>query len=237
MTVGICDDERKIRKYISDMVGIYDAKLDVVMFESGEELLKYGGRLDILFMDIQMPDVNGMDVARELRKQDEELLIIFISALEEYVFKAFDVGAFNYLVKPIDKVKFYEVLGKACALVEAKEKSSGGKADGDRVMLIHSHGVHINVRIDDIIYAEVLNRKVTIYMTDGNSYEYYGKLADLSALAGEAFFRVHRAYLVNMRYVKSYNADTIYMTKGCVQVSKAKYKDFVQAFLRFTIKE
>ena len=236
MTVGICDDEREIRTYIAEKIRLYDAEIDTVLFEGGEELLSYSDKLDILFLDIQMSGIDGMKTAEKLRQKDESLIIIFVTALEEYVYKAFDVGAFNYLVKPIDKVKFYEVLNKAVANVNNKQENETSAGKSDRVMLINSHGIHTNVRIDDIVYAEVLNRKVTLHMTD-DTYEYYGKLSELEALAGDSFFRVHRAYLINMKYVRSYNGDSIRLTKGNVQMSKAKYKDFVKAFLRYTVKE
>lgn len=235
MTIGICDDEKEIRTYIAEKIKLYDADINVVLFESGEELLSYNDKLDILFLDIQMSGTDGIRVAELLRLKNKSLVIIFVTALTEYVYKAFDVGAFNYLVKPIDKVKFFEVLNKAVAHVNNIQDNES-VVENDRMMLIHSHGVHMNVKIDDIVYAEVLNRKVTLHMPDDN-IEYYGKLSDLEALAGDAFFRVHRAYLINMKYVRSYNGDSIRLTNGSVQMSKAKYKDFVKAFLRYTVKE
>ncbi|MBQ9610725.1 MAG: response regulator transcription factor [Lachnospiraceae bacterium] len=236
MTIGVCDDEREIRTYIAEKIRLYDSDINVVLFESGEKLVGYNDKLDILFLDIQMSGTDGIKAAEQLRAKDKSLVIIFVTALTEYVYRAFDVGAFNYILKPIDKVKFYEVLNKAVAYVNNNQEDKAATEENDRVMLIHSHGVHTNVRIDDIVYAEVLNRKVTLHMTD-DTYEYYGKLSDLEALAGDSFFRVHRAYLINMKYVRSYNGDSIRLTNGNVQMSKAKYKDFVKAFLRYTVKE
>lgn len=236
MRIAICDDEKNVREYIKEKINIFDKDIEVICFEKGEDIITFDDGFDILFLDIQMPGMNGMDIARTLRKENESLIIIFVTALEEYVFKAFDVGAFNYLLKPLDKVKLLEVLNKAVLHVKNMEKTSKASNKKERTMLIHSNGMHTNIVIDDIIYAEVFNRKITLHMIDGE-IEYYGKLSDLSDMAGKDFFRTHRAYLINMNYVKSYEQTTVYLNDIAIPISKAKYSEFVKAFLRFNVRE
>ncbi len=94
-------------------------KADLLLYQSGEELLLTDAEPDILLLDIQMSGKNGMETARELRRKSKKTILIFVTALEDFVFQAFDVGAFHYLVKPFDDNKFTEVLGNAVREYEA----------------------------------------------------------------------------------------------------------------------
>ena len=98
--------------------------------------------------------------------------------------------------------------------------------------MISSNGVHSKVILDEIIYAEVFNRKVVIHKMD-ETIEYYGKMSDLEVLAGDTFFRPHRAYLINFKYVVKYDATTIYMEKGSVLMAKQNYPEFVRKYMKY----
>jgi len=102
MQIAICDDEKNIRELIASKVMHLFPKAEIAFYASGDELLLSDKAIDILFLDIQMSGRNGMETARELRKKDKKVILIFVTAAEEYVFQAFDVGAFHYIVKPID---------------------------------------------------------------------------------------------------------------------------------------
>ena len=95
MRIAICDDEKNIRELIGNKVVEQYSEADIVFFPSGEELLLSDKHIDILFLDIQMSGKNGMETARELRKKEKGMILIFVTAMEEYVFQAFDVGAFH----------------------------------------------------------------------------------------------------------------------------------------------
>ena len=107
LRIAICDDEKEIRNNIERNIRLIYADVSIVQFEDGKTLLAYTEQIDILFLDIQMQPIDGMETARELRKAGNRMTIIFVTAIEEYVFQAFDVGAFHYLVKPIEQVKFF----------------------------------------------------------------------------------------------------------------------------------
>ena len=113
MRIAICDDEKNIRELIKGKIANQYPNANIIFYNSGEELLLSDEHIDILFLDIQMSGKNGMETARELRKKDKSVIIIFVTAAEEYVFQAFDVGAFHYIVKPINDTKFTEVLHRA----------------------------------------------------------------------------------------------------------------------------
>lgn len=230
MRIAICDDEKNIRELIGNKVLKQYPEADIVFFQSGEELLLSDNHIDILFLDIQMSGRNGMETARELRKKDKNVILIFVTAVEEYVFQAFDVGAFNYIVKPIDDTKFADVLCRAVA--EWHSQNTDVRELEANYVMINNGGVHTKVVIEDIVYAEVFNRKVVIHKLD-DEIEYYGKMSDLEAVAGDSFFRPHRAYLINFKYVEKYDATTIYLEKGTALMAKQNYPEFVKKYMKY----
>lgn len=230
MRIAICDDEKNIRELIRNKVVKQYPEAEIFFFSSGEELLLSDIHIDILFLDIQMSGRDGMETARELRQRDKNVFIIFVTAVEEYVFQAFDVGAFHYIVKPIDDTKFTDVLHRAVA--ELNSKGEKVKEAEEKYVLINNSGVHTKVILDDIVYAEVFNRKVVIHKMN-ETIEYYGKMSNLESLAGESFFRPHRAYLINFKYVKKYDATTIYLEKGTALMAKQNYPEFVKKYMKY----
>lgn len=185
--------------------------------------------IDLLFLDIQMPGRNGMEIARELRRQQRDILIIFVTALSDYVYEAFDVDALNYLVKPFDDEKLFHVLDKA---VRHRKSAATKDSMQPRAILVKRGGLSTKVPLSDIIYAEVFNRKVMLHTIHGD-IEYYGKLTDLSEQAGADFYRTHRAYLVNLHYVEKYNATTVWLEQGTALLSKKQFSGFVRQYMQF----
>ena len=201
MRIAICDDEVSMVQILEEKIKklLPDAVIDKYL--SGDELIASGSKPDILFLDIQMPGMDGMETAKVLRQDNENMILIFVTAAEEYVFQAFDVGAFHYLVKPFSDEKFKEVVTKA---VHNIKRSSRLEKD-EKYIMVQTAGSHIKIFLRDIVYAEVYNRKVIIH-TRSTDIEYYGKLQELSDMAGTDFFRTHRAYLVHFKYVEKYDA-------------------------------
>lgn len=233
MQIAICDDEKEIRELLAGKVQGICPEADISIYKTGEELIT-GEQPDILLLDIQMPGRNGMEVARELRKKWKDAILIFVTAMEEYVFQAFDVGAFHYIVKPFTDEKLEAVLKNAKAQYQEKQKRRQGnlREQEERYILVQKGGIHTKVFLKDIVYAEVFNRKIMIHKTDGE-LEYYGKLSELEKQLGEDFFRPHRAYLVHFKYVEKYNATTIYLEKGTALMAKKNYPEFVKSYLKY----
>ncbi len=228
MQIAVCDDEREIREMFAEKIGKLYPKADLSLYRSGEELLSSAKEPDIVLLDIQMPGRNGMETAR-----DKKVIIIFVTALDDFVFQAFDVGAFHYLVKPFHDAKFAEVLQSAVEQYEDRKKLEGA---GRRVempsLLITTGGKHVTVSLEDIVYAEVFDRKVILHTMDAD-IEYYGKMKELEEKAGDEFYRTHRSFLVNFGFIKKYNATTVYLKKGQVPMAKQNYQDFVRQYLRY----
>ena len=233
MRIAVCDDEKESRDAFAEKIKVLYPAAALSCYSSGEELLSSGGGADIVLMDIQMPGKNGMEIARELRKYNKKAILIFVSVLDDYVFQAFDVGAFHYLIKPVDDEKFAEVLFRAIEQFEDREKwgETSRRSEAPNLM-VTAGGKHIAVKLEEMVYAEVFGRKIMLHMIDSD-IEYYGKMKELQEKAGDEFYRSHRAFLVTFNFVRKYDATTIYLEKGQALMAKQNYHDFVKSYLRF----
>ena len=229
MRIGICDDRQEARELIAEKIKRLYPTEKIVCYSSGTALLDEATLPDLLFLDIRMPKPDGMATAKQLRERSRNLILIFITALPEYVFEAFDVGAFHYLVKPFSDEKFAQVLSSARRQYHENAASS---ALVKEPLSICTHGQHITVNPDDIVYAEVFNRKITIHTLDSD-IEYYGKMKELAERGGDGFFRPHRAYLVNFAYVRRYDGTTISLKRGEALMAKQNYAEFVRCYLKY----
>lgn len=232
MRIGICDDQRENRELMADKIKKLYPVEEVILYQSGQEVLEMLPIPDILFLDIQMPELDGMETARKLRKLGQKIIIIFVTVTKDYVFQSFDVGAFHYLVKPFKDEKFAEVLNNAVRQFEDRERENISTKKKIPSLMVTTKGEHITIHLQDIVYAEVFDRKVIIHTIDAD-IEYYGKMKELERRAGEEFYRPHRAYLVNFNYIKKYDASTIYLKRGQALMAKQNYQDFVRAYLKF----
>lgn len=253
----ICDDERDAVTTLSEKIAArYGVRgIETVGVCSGEELLSViatkkplqkstdtnrksaenlqaDAENDIILLDIQMPNMSGMETAKELRRQGNDAVIIFLTGLEEPVFDAFEVEAFRYLVKPVSDDLLYAALDAAIEKVERNSGQNGTENKAKTDLFIIENGQHVRVPISDIIYAEVFNRQIILHCT-GGTHEYYGKMAELEELTGNTFYRSHRSYLLNLRYVTGYSGREITTKGGTVILSKKKYPEFVRIYMAY----
>lgn len=234
MTIAVCDDDDKIRKHLVGMIRSFTDKCEnpvqILEFSGGEELLVSEGKPDIVIMDIGMGGMNGMEAAARLR-QVSDAILIFVTALKDYVFDAFDVGAFHYLLKPVDENKFFEVLERALGEIEVR---NGKKRAGFTVKTLEGFRT---VKSNDIYYAENIARKIVLHTKEGD-ISYYEKMEHLEKQLGSGFFRCHRGYLVSLDKVKQYDSRQIELINGdIILLSRQKYPDFVQAYMKYMVEE
>lgn len=238
MKVAICDDEKPIRDYIEKCVREVKPDACVLQYSDASDMVSASFDADILFLDIQMPGMDGMKAARILRTMGNKTIIVFVTAVEEYVFQAFDVGAVQYIVKPFDRSKLVETLKRAIDLaverrsIEDALTETKDSADNES-FLIKSGGVNRKIILADISYAEVIEHRIILHMNDREQIEYYGKMSDLEKVAGDDFFRVHRAYLINLSCVKSYDAKTVTVQGEEIPVARGKYQELVKSYLSY----
>ena len=244
MNIAVCDDEENIRYLIKRLIEKQDVSCQIMEFSSGEELLRFWEQedreqLDILFLDISMDGTDGMETAEQISAWKEEReeplwgslpLLIFVTGYPEYMSKAFSVSAFQYLVKPIDEKEFEDVFARAvreCRCLNRKKNTEPGE------ILVRSGSITRNVPVIDIYYIESSNRKIIVSMRD-EEIECYGKISEMEEELREGFFRIHKGYLVNMKYVERYSRTEVQMKNGkSLLISKYKYQDFIKAYLEY----
>ena len=235
----VCDDDKNDALTIASEVESILQKNIARVFLSWEEMMDAVRDHDIVLLDIEMPGADGLTVARKLRHRAKGVVIIFVTAIGDYVFDAFTVDAFRYLVKPVDRQKLAEVIFAAIKRREDDirnsfpELRSGQPIAESGHLLVTSGGQHIAVAFSDLVYAEIYNRIVILHLENGDDIEYYGKISDLEKLAGNGFFRCHRSYLINLGYIRRYDSEKITLQRGTVSVAKAKYADFVKRYMEF----
>lgn len=244
MNIAVCDDEENIRIYIKKLIEAQDAACQIMEFSSAGELLQFWKQedreqIDILFLDISMDGTDGMEAEEQIRKWKEERgeavwgslpFLIFVTGYPEYMPKAFTVNAFQYLVKPIDEKEFEDVFAQAVREFRYLEEK---KNTEPREILVRNGNVTRKVLVDDIYYIESSNRKIIVFMQSGK-IECYGKIGELENELKEGFFRIHKGYLVNMKYVERYSRTEVLMKDGSsLLISKYKYQDFIKAYLGY----
>ena len=197
MKLAICDDEKRIRDIIAESVKEVSEKIEIEFYADAKGILSASFDSDILFLDIQMPGIDGMGAAKMLRSSGKKTVIVFVTALEDQVFNAFDVGAFNYIVKPFTKAKIIEVFKKAVKQAEDQrlvETAIFEQEEAGRTITVKSGGTNTRVILSEVQYAEIYDRRIILHMESSDDIEYYGRISDLENIAGKDFFRVHRAY-------------------------------------------
>lgn len=228
--IAICDDEQNSRKYLRTLIQEQNTACEIMEYASGEELLHSENAYDVLFLDIDLKEeLSGMQLAKRIRscEQKRQPILIFITGYKEYVFDAFDVDAFHYLVKPVSKEKFAEVCEKA--FHQIKED----KEPYVRTIHIQSGTINKVISMDEIFYVESQNHKVFFHTKHG-VYDYYAKISDLEEQLKESFFRIHKGFLINLTYIDYYTKSEVVLLSGeRLPLSKYKYADFVKAYLRF----
>ena len=165
-----------------------------------------------------------METARALREQKNHSLLVFVTILKEYVYDAFEVEAFDYLLKPLDSIHFNRTMDRAVRTLAQRTAKN----------LIVQKGISCQViPLSQIIYCEVQGRKIYIHQNNGKVVDYYNKLEDLEQHVDGRFFKCHRSYLVNLDYVRGCHGGQIALSQGGeIPVSRLRERDLTQALLR-----
>lgn len=225
---AICDDEPQMAQDIADQLASYmketDIDYSVNCFPSGYALLKSSDEFSIVFLDIQMKRPDGMETARLLRQRDSRSLLVFVTVLKDRVFDVFPLETFDYLLKPLDRDRFRRTMDRALRWLQqdAAKNLVIQRASGCQVVLL-----------SDILYCEVLGRKVYLHKKDGIVVDYYDRLEDVEQRVDSRFFKCHRSYLVNLDYVSGCQEGQVLLPQGKrIPVSRLRERELTQALLR-----
>ena len=235
--VAVCDDEKNIRSYLVSLIKKQGRECSITEYASADAYLSDGKKYDLIFLDIEMggsgTGLDGMGLARHIRGMEaqKQPIIIFVTGYEKYVYDAFDVGAFQYLVKPVDEQKFAEVFHRAVGQIKTETERRKKK------LVIQYSGQGKAIPLNDIYYMESRNHNIVLYLKSG-SIEYYAKIGDLEEELAGQFYRIHRGYLINLFHVEGYDRTEVRMANGDkLLISRYKYDGFVQAYMDYISEE
>ena len=178
-------------------------------------------KFDVLLLDIYMGEMSGMQVAKEIRKLDENILIVFITSSQEFAVESYRVQASDYLLKPISYNGLCETMGRIMKILKLDTK----------IIEILSNRVRTKIKVSSIMFAEVFNTVCIIHTTD-EEFRTYITLDELSAtLDEEKFIRCHRSYLINMDYIEKIEEHNFLMKDGMtIPIGRKKSSEIKQKF-------
>lgn len=232
MRIGICDDDAKLRNALRKLtereLALLGIDFKIIEYSSGEELLKKlsSGEPDILFLDIEMDKINGMDTAKELRRQQKNTVLIFITAYPDFVFQGYEVHALHYILKPYEESKIRQVLIMALTELDALKEQY--------YVIEQKSGVR-KLPLSAVRYFKSDRKKVQAFMGDGTE-EFYGSLSELETTLPSYFIRAHNRYLVNIKYVTGIEGNLCICSDSEIPVSRSCRQALLVAFAKAMLK-
>ncbi len=235
--VILCDDNPMVlEKYRRDLLAIGEnnrINLQILSFATGEALLNHfldnPNSADILYLDILMGKMNGIDIAQALRENGCQAKIIYLTACEEFALQSFDTEPFHYIVKDsISPRKFEDIFLRACAAVQEQ---------GEEYLAVTSGGALYKVPLHNIVFFKVDNRIITMHCTD-TAIRYYGKLDQVEKdLEGKGFLRPHRSYLVNCYHIQRIEQGVVFLDdENQVPVSAKNLNEVRRLFAEYLLR-
>ena len=229
MSIAVCDDGMldccNMASDIKDILEELETAYIIRQFYSGKELLQAAENFDIIFLDIMMHGMNGMRTAQLLREKAFQNILVFVSSSREYVFDAYDVEAFYYLIKPVDMNKLKNILSRAVIKLAQ---------DSQDFIIINRERQNKKLLLKDIFYFEIKGRVVFAHSV-GGIFDYYEQIGVLEqSLRNKGFFRCHKSFLINLKHVDTYNREEIILDNGeKIIIAKRRYEDFCINILEF----
>lgn len=225
ISIAVCDDDDSFTVLAESEIGrilnSHHILHRIARFTSGPGLLA-AGSFDLVFLDIEMSGMDGMELARTVRSRGEKCLLIFLTSYSKYVLSAFDVEAYHYLLKPVNPQKLEEVLLRSTASITEKKQS---------YYTMRTEKGGFRIPFCNILYFEVLGRRISVH-THKDTFSFNGRLEEVEGLVPETFYRCHRSYLVNLSCVCRYEHNDLLLVSGDkIPLSRRKTSEFGKLFL------
>lgn len=212
MRIAVCDDEEKFRDQAREMIDKLAGSLDVIVdaYSDGVKLLEAFDKnpYDVLFLDIEMPAMDGITLAKKLRERSDSIYIVFLTGHVEYALEGYEVNALRYLTKPVQEEKLREVLRFVMDNSTSKKQ-----------LMIREDGEELLLNVADIIYFEAQNQYIMIYTTEGEHLVRYNIGDFEEQLKNDGFFRIHRGYLISLAKVKKLVKSEVLMETATGEIS------------------
>lgn len=227
LSVAVVDDEQAFSDALCRMIRQFAAKenieVDITCFQDGIDIAdEFRSRWDIIFLDIQMAQMDGLAAARRIRACDSDVVLIFVTTMAQYAINGYEVDAFDYILKPLSYPQFELRMLKAVREVEKKKAHS--------YVYLKKYSDVVKVSTDDILYIEVAGHTLR-YVTDGETYEKRATIGDAEKeLAGLPFARCSLSFLVNLKRVDRVSKDSVFAGGRELPISRNRKKEFLEAF-------
>lgn len=225
--IAICDDNPADLDYMFSLVNEWAEKsrctVSIKTFSSAESFLFYytdDKNYDILLLDIEMGGINGIQLAKEIRRDNEAVQIVFITGYSDYITEGYDVSALHYLVKPVHKEKLLEVLERAVQKIKKNE----------RILMLELPDEMVRIPLYEIRYLEVQQNYVTIHAK--NNYTIKKTLREFELELDERFYRAGRSFIINLLYIERVSKTEVYLSDGSViPLPRGQYEPLNRAII------
>lgn len=227
--IAICDDMAEDVELLSSALYTYDHSFEIIAYTNGETLIDEfrdsSLSVDILFLDIYMPGIDGVETAQRIRGEIKDIKIIFISSSKEHYPHAYEVFAFNYILKPFDRERLYRVLDRAMDEI--------GKERSHKISFSYKSTVY-SVDCCDIIYIESRDKLILFHLADGRTLQCYGRLDGLiKELPEKSFIRCHQSFIVNTSYITEMGGNHFRVGQVVIGISKKHLKPAKDQYYRY----
>jgi len=221
ISIGICDDNAEDTELLKEALYAYDQSFDIISYTDGQalidDILNEERKLDILFLDIYMPGTGGIETAERIRREKKDVKIVFITSSREHYPQAYEVFAFNYILKPLNTKRLYRILDQA--LDEFKKA-----ARNQRICFSYKSKMY-SVKYQDILYIESRNKLILFYKTDGSILQCYGRLDQIEKeLPPDSFIRCHKSFIVNTSQITEMGRNYFRIGQVVISISKKYLK-------------
>lgn len=227
--VGLIDDDLEHQKMICEFINTYknetNTNFEIVQYTDGQNFIEeYRGNLDIVFLDIEMPHMDGMTAARKLRKLDSGIAIVFVTNMAQYAIHGYEVDAIDFIVKPISYYVFKDKLEKAMRSLELNK---------DKTIIVHDNDSVMKIKVSQILYIEK-NKNYLVFHTKQGEFQARGTMIDIeNKLQGEGFSKCINGCLVNLKYVSKMCKDSVWIEDVCLPISRQRKKEFKDDFMKY----
>lgn len=229
MKLAVVDDEKRatdlLKKYIARFERENAVAIQTVAFHNPNDFLNsYSRDYDLVLLDIEMPGLNGIETAKELRRVDSRVVLMFITNMAQYAINGYEVEAVDFVVKPVAYQDFAMKIKKAMRYIERNQ---------DRRIALNTQEGVVHLHVSDIYYIEVVRHYLEYHTVSGN-YTVRGVMKETEeSLAEYHFVRSNHCYLVNLKYVEAVSGSTVRVAGAPLQISRNKKSEFMTAFTRY----
>ncbi len=221
MKILICDDEERylneLKVHVEQYLKTHNIKADLFTALNPKEIMDSSFAFDLVFLDIQMPELNGIELAKELKKRNNKVIFFFVTNFDEYLDEAMDLRIFRFFEKPFNVKRLYSSLDRAMEYIDESYVD----------LFIYNNGEHQKILVDNIVYIRRENRKVILTANGGNEYITKESLEHWTEkLPNTFFYLVHKGFLVNLHYITKCSYTELYIDKVRIPIAPRKQANF-----------